>query len=173
MSDTLQKSKFLLFTNDTEKVFVEVYFRDENIWLSQKLMSQLFNVGINTINEHLKNIFSSGELIEDSVIRNFRITANDGKNYQVKFYNLDAIISVGYRVNSKQATQFRIWATAKLKEFMIKGFVLGDERLKNGQHFHQNYFDELIERVRDIRISERNFYQKTMNPILIEKLKKS
>ena len=159
MKQDLTIKKFNLFTKDKKKHFIEVYFHDENIWLSQKLMSELFDVGINTINEHLKNVFSSGELESDSVIRNFRITANDGKNYQVKFYNLDAIISVGYRVNSKKATDFRIWATKHLKEFILKGFVLDDERLKQGQDLDKNYFKELLERIRSIRASERRIYQ--------------
>ncbi len=123
-------------------------------------MAQLFEVDIRTINHHLKNIFESGELKENSVIQYYRITASDGKTYQVRFYNLDAIISVGYRVNSKKATAFRIWATKHLKEFIIKGFVLDDKQLKQGRDLDKNYFDELIERIRDIRTSERNFYQK-------------
>ena len=114
-----------------------------------------------TISEHLTNIFITGELDEDSVVRNFRTTAADGKTYDTKFYNLDAIISVGYRVNSYQATQFRIWATRTLKEYIIKGFVLDDERLKQGNRFFgKDYFDELLERIREIRASERRFYQK-------------
>lgn len=160
MNNPLQKFKFLLFNTGTEKVFVDVYFRDENIWMTQKLMAQLFGVDRTTITKHLKNIFNEGELDEYSVCAKIAHTADDSKNYNTTFYNLDAIISVGYRVNSKQATHFRIWATHKLKEFIIKGFVLDDERLKNGRFFDKNYFDELIERVRDIRTSERNFYQK-------------
>ena len=156
---TLTKKQFNLFTKDHENNFIEVYFYEENIWLSQKLMSQLFDVGINTINEHLKDIFKSEELQENSTIRNFRITARDGKNYQTNFYNLDAIISVGYRVNSKKATDFRIWATKHLKEFILKGYVLDDERLKQGQDFNKDYFKELLERIRSIRASERRIYQ--------------
>ena len=123
-------------------------------------MAELFGVETNTINYHLKEIFKSEELSEDSVIRKIRITAEDGKNYLTNFYNLDAIISVGYRVNSTQATQFRIWATKTLRKYIIKGFALDDERLKNGHKFDQKYFDELLEPIREIRASERNFYQK-------------
>ncbi len=159
MNDLIKKN-FVLFNKDNEEIRVEVFFKDENIWLSQRLMAQLFEVDIRTINHHLKNIFESGELKENSVIQHYRITANDGKTYQVKYYNLDAIISVGYRVNSKKATAFRIWATKHLKEFIIKGFVLDDKRLKQGRDLDKNYFDELIERIRNIRTSERNFYQK-------------
>ena len=158
--NNLVKKNFSIFNRDSEEVKIEVYFKDENIWLSQKLMSLLFEVSIPTINEHLKNIFESKELDKNSVIRNFLITATDGKNYQTTFYNLDAIISVGYRVNSKKATDFRIWATKHLKEFILKGFVLDDKRLKQGMDLDKNYFDELIDRIRDIRTSERNFYQK-------------
>jgi hypothetical protein len=124
-------------------------------------MSELFGVQIPAVNKHLKNIFESGELEENSVISILETTASDGKTYKIKYYNLDAIISVGYRVNSYQATQFRIWATRTLKEFIIKGFVLDDERLKQGnQVFGKDYFDELLERIREIRASERRFYQK-------------
>jgi hypothetical protein len=123
-------------------------------------MADLFEVTVPTINEHLKNIFKTGELTEDSAIRKFRITANDGKSYITSFYNLDAIIAVGYRVNSRQATQFRIWATSVLRDFIIKGFVLDDERLKLGKRFAKDYFDELLERIREIRASERRFYLK-------------
>lgn len=122
-------------------------------------MGELFEVGTNTINYHLKEIFKSGEIDKNSVIRKYRITAFDGKNYKTNFYNLDAIISVGYRVNSSQATRFRIWATERLKEYMLKGFLLDDERLKNGRYFGKDYFRELLERVRSIRASERRIYQ--------------
>lgn len=154
-----EKTEFLLYTSSNGEVKVDVFFHNENIWLTQKKMADLFDVEIPTINEHLKNIFSSGELEENSVIRKFLTTANDGKKYNTNFYNLDAIISVGYRVNSSKATQFRIWATQKLKEFIIKGFVLDDERLKNGGHFGKDYFQELLERIRSIRASERRIYQ--------------
>jgi hypothetical protein len=122
-------------------------------------MAELFEVTIPTINEHLKNIYETGELDENLVIRNFRITAGDGKTYDTKHYNLDSIIALGYRVNSKRATQFRIWATQRLREYIIKGFVLDDERLRQGGG-RARYFDELLQRIRDIRSSERNFYQK-------------
>ena len=123
-------------------------------------MGELFGVASNTITYHLQEIFKSEELTQDSVTRIFRATASDGKKYNTKFYNLDAIISVGYRVNSIQATKFRQWATATLKEFMIKGFVLNDDMLKNGKKFGKDYFDELLERIKEIRASERRFYQK-------------
>lgn len=160
---SLQKSKFLLFSSGEEKIFVDVYFRDENIWMTQKLMGQLFSVDTDTISYHLKNIYKEGELIEIATTEEIAVVQKEGSRTvkrKTRFYNLDAIISVGYRVNSKEATKFRIWATEKLKEFVIKGFVLDDERLKNGKYFDKDYFDELIKRVRDIRTSERNFYQK-------------
>ncbi len=157
---SIEFNDILLYTDANGKVKIEVIFEDETFWLSQKKMAELFGVSVSTINEHLKNIFNSNELDENSVIRKFRITAADGKNYNTNFYNLDGIIAVGYRVNSFQATQFRKWATATLKEFIIKGFVLDDERLKQGQRFGKDYFDELLERIREIRASERRFYQK-------------
>lgn len=150
----------LFYETALEKSTIEVLYEEETFWLSQKKMAALFGVEVNTINYHLKEVFKSGELEEDSVIRKFRITASDGKKYSTQFYNLDAIISVGYRVNSKQATQFRIWATKTLREYIIKGFVLDDERLKQGKQFGKDYFDELLERIREIRASERRFYQK-------------
>jgi hypothetical protein len=158
---TDNSSKFILYTSNTGDIKVNVFLENETIWLTQKSIGELFGKSKSTISEHLKNIFSEGELDENSVVRKFRTTANDGKSYETNFYNLDAIISVGYRVNSKQATQFRIWATKTLKEFIIKGFVLDDERLKQGnQVFGKDYFDELLERIREIRASERRFYQK-------------
>lgn len=150
----------LFYETAIEKSTIEVLYEEETFWLSQKKMAALFGVEVNTINYHLKEVFKSGELEEDAVIRKFRITASDGKKYSTQFYNLDAIISVGYRVNSKQATQFRIWATKNLREYIIKGFVLDDERLKQGKQFGKDYFDELLERIREIRASERRFYQK-------------
>lgn len=153
-------NEIIFYTSPEGKKKIAVVFQDENFWLSQKRMAELFAVEANTINYHLKEIFKSGELSEDSVIRKIRITADDGKNYLTAFYSLDAIIAVGYRVNSYQATQFRIWATKTLKEFIIKGFVLDDERLKQGNRFGKDYFDELLERIREIRASERRFYQK-------------
>jgi hypothetical protein len=155
----LVQNQFLLYKNEQGDVKVEVLLQDETIWLTQKKMGDLFSVETNTINYHLKEIFKSSELDENSVIRKIRITASDGKNYDTTFYNLDAIISVGYRVNSKQAVHFRIWATSVLKEYIIKGFALDDERLKNGKHFGKDYFRELLERIREIRTSERRLYQ--------------
>ena len=161
MSDQLEKfDNFVIFQTNKGKVNIEVFFKDDNLWLTQKKMGELFNVETHTINYHLKEIFKSEELKENSVIQKFRITANDGKSYLTNFYNLDAIIAVGYRVNSIQATQFRIWATKILKEYTIKGFVMDDDRLKQIKHFGKDYFDELLERIRDIRASERRIYQK-------------
>jgi hypothetical protein len=157
----MDNAEIILYTTPQGDVRLEVVVEDETVWLTQKAMGELFGVETHTINYHLKEIFKSKELAEDSVIRKIRITANDGKQYLTNFYNLDAIISVGYRVNSQQATQFRIWATKTLKEFIIKGFVLDDERLKQGKKlFGKDYFDELLERIREIRASERRFYQK-------------
>ncbi len=155
------KGKFLLYTANDGAVKVEVFFKEENVWLTQQALADLFGVQIPAINKHLKNIFESGELSENSVISILETTAADGKKYSTRYYNLDAIIAVGYRVNSYQATQFRIWATRTLKELIIKGFVLDDERLKQGKRvFGRDYFDELLERIREIRASERRFYQK-------------
>jgi len=155
------QTDFLLYTSATGDIKAEVFLKDETVWLTQKSMASLFGVKVPAINKHLKNIFDSGELNEDSVISILETTAADGKEYKTKFYNLDAIVSVGYRVNSYQATQFRIWATRTLKEYIIKGFVLDDERLKQGNRiFGKDYFEELLERIREIRASERRFYQK-------------
>ncbi|MBC8344729.1 MAG: virulence RhuM family protein [Candidatus Marinimicrobia bacterium] len=154
-------TEFLLYTTPNEKVKVEIFLRDENIWLTQEKIAALFGVQRPAITKHLKNIFVCGELQENSVCSILEHTAADGKKYDTKFYNLDAIISVGYRVNSKQATHFRIWATAVLKEYIIKGFAMDDERLKNpNQIFGKDYFEEQLARIRDIRSSERRFYQK-------------
>ncbi|MCK9371704.1 MAG: virulence RhuM family protein [Sulfuricurvum sp.] len=153
-------TEFLLYTTPNSDVKVEIFLHNESVWLPQKRMAELFGVDRTVITKHLKNIFDSGELDEDSVSAKIAHTAQDGKNYQTKFYNLDAILSVGYRVNSAQATQFRIWATKVLKEYIIKGFAMDDERLKNGRYFGKDYFDELLERVRSIRASERRIYQK-------------
>ncbi|MBI2448160.1 virulence RhuM family protein [Candidatus Microgenomates bacterium] len=156
---TPQQSRFLLYTTFEGKVNIDVFFQNETVWLTQKKMAELFDVDVRTVNEHLQNIFKSSELSKYSVIRKFRTTASDGKPYNTNFYNLDAIISVGYRVNSTQATRFRIWATQALREYIIKGFAMDDERLKNGSHFGKDYFMELLERVRSIRASERRIYQ--------------
>jgi len=147
-------------SQNNESISVEVLYNEEDFWLTQKSMSKLFNVEINTINYHLKEIFKSEELDEESVIRKIRITANDGKNYNTNFYSLDAIIAVGYRVNSKEATDFRIWATKTLKEYIKKGFIVNSEFLKNGPKFGKDYFDELLVKIKEIRASERRFYQK-------------
>ncbi|MCQ2321301.1 MAG: virulence RhuM family protein [Bacteroidales bacterium] len=153
-------SNIILYTTDSGSVSVQVQYEDGTFWLTQKRMAELFGVEVHTINYHLKEIFQSNELQEDSVIRKIRITAADGKNYLTNFYHLDAIIAVGYRVNSKQATQFRIWATKTLNEFIVKGFVLDKERLKKGPSFGHDYFKELLDEIREIRASERRFYQK-------------
>ena len=154
-----EMTEFLLYTSPGGKVKVEIFFHNENIWLTQKRMAELFGVQRPAITRHLKNIFASGELKEDSVCSILEHTAEDGKRYKVKYYNLDAIISVGYRVNSLQATRFRMWATEHLKEYILKGFLLDDDRLKNGRYFGKDYFRELLERVRSIRASERRIYQ--------------
>ncbi len=160
MSDLLPApdSRIDIFNAPDGQIRVEVRFLDETVWLSQRLMSQLFQVSIPTVNEHLKNVFQEGELAEGAVIRDFRITAEDGKQYLTKHYNLDAIISVGYRVKSPVGTQFRRWATERLRDYMVKGFAMDDERLKDPGGW--DYFDELLERIRTIRASEKRFYQK-------------
>ena len=158
------QTNFLLYTGNDGKVNVEVFLKDETVWLTQKAMAQLFGVNIPAISKHLSNIFESGELQKEatlSILETVQMEGNRQVKRKMEFCNLDAIISVGYRVNSYQATQFRIWATRTLKEFIIKGFVLDDERLKQGnQVFGKDYFDELLERIREIRASERRFYQK-------------
>lgn len=160
-----QTTEFLLYTAPNGTVKVEVLLSNESIWLTQKRMAELFGVGVPAISKHLKNIFDSGELVEDVVVSILETTTEHGavagltQTQQVKYYNLDAVISVGYRVNSAQATQFRIWATALIKEYIIKGFAMDDERLKNGRFFGKDYFRELLERVRSIRASERRIYQ--------------
>jgi hypothetical protein len=157
---------FVIYQTETAKVNVEVYFAHDTLWLTQKVMAQLFNKGRSTITEHLKKIFEEGELDEKLVCRDFRQTTPHGaiagktQTQTVNFYNLRAITAVGYRVNSKEATQFRKWATEILHEYIIKGFAMDDERLKQMKHFGQDYFDEMLERIREIRLSERRFYQK-------------
>jgi hypothetical protein len=150
-------AEFLIFTSKAGENSIPVRYEEGNIWLTQKLMAELFEVSITTINEHLKNIFESKGLNSDSVIRNFLITAVDGKNYKTNFYSLDAIITVGYRVNSIHATQFRQWATEVFREFAIKGYVLDKKRLENGAFLGEDYFEHLLA---EIRLSERRFYQK-------------
>lgn len=149
----------ILYEIENKQETVSVTFKDETFWLTQKAMSELFGVDRTVITKHLNNIFDDEELDKNSVCANFAHTATDGKNYNTNFYNLDAIIAVGYRVNSKQATRFRQWATATLKEYITKGFVLNDDMLKNGKPFGKDYFKELLERVRSIRASERRIYQ--------------
>jgi len=154
-------NEILLYTTPNGKVKVEIYLQNETIWLTQQKIADLFGVQRPAVTKHLKNIFESGELKEDSVSSILEHTATDGKIYSTQFYNLDAIISVGYRVNSSQATAFRIWATERLKEYIIKGFTMDDERLKNPNNvFGKDYFEEQLARIRDIRSSERRFYQK-------------
>lgn len=152
--------EFLTFAVQADEATIEARYENETLWLTQKLMAQLFGVSTPTINEHLKNIFDSKELASDSVIRKFRITAADGKQYNTNHYNLDAIISVGYRVNSNRATQFRQWATQVLREFAVKGYVLDRQRMENGSFLGEDYFEHLLEEIREIRLSERRFYQK-------------
>lgn len=149
----------IVYQAENESVSTNVLFKDETFWMTQKDMAKLFDVNVPAISKHLKNIFESGELTLSAVISKMETTAEDGKIYQTNFYNLDAIIAVGYRVNSKKATQFRIWATGVLREYIIKGFALDDVMLKNGRSFGQDYFKELLRRVRSIRASERRIYQ--------------
>ena len=151
----------MLYKTDNAEVKVEILLQNENLWLTQAKMAELFDVQKAAISKHLKNIFAEGELQENSVVSKMETTAADGKNYNTNIYNLDAIIAVGYRINSKKATMFRIWATQVLKEYIIKGFAMNDERLKNPVNlFGKDYFEEQLERIREIRASERRFYQK-------------
>ena len=156
---TTPDSEILIYTTDDGGIRIDVQMVDETVWLTQARMSQLFEKDKRTISEHIRNVFHEGELDENSVVRKFRTTAADGKNYDVQYYNLDVIISVGYRVKSHRGTQFRQWATGRLREYIIKGFTLDDKRLREGRTA-TDYFDELIDRIRDIRASEANFYQK-------------
>lgn len=153
-------AEFLIFTSQAGENGIEVRFQNETIWLSQKMMASLFDCSIDNIGLHLKNIFKSRELDENSVAEDFSVTASDGKSYKTKHYNLDAIIAIGYRVNSHRATQFRQWATSVLRDFAIRGYVLDKERLKNGAFLSKAYFENLLAEIREIRASERNFYQK-------------
>ncbi|EJU34933.1 toxin-antitoxin system, toxin component, Fic domain protein [Capnocytophaga sp. CM59] len=154
-------AEYLTFVTATGESNIQSLYADENVWLSQKMMGLLYGVEIPTINYHLKKIFEDDELDENSVIRNFLITADDGKTYNTKHYNLSAIIAVGYKVNSERAVQFRKWATQIIEEFTIKGFAMDDERLKNdGTLLGKKYFEEQLQRIREIRLSERKFYQK-------------
>ena len=153
------QGQILVYTSEDGLVKIDVRLENETVWLTQKMMGELFQTTPANINTHLKNIFAESELVRESVVKESLITAKDGKNYHVNFYNLDAVISVGYRVKSAVATRFRIWATRQLREFIVKGFVLDDERLKNPDRPF-DYFDELLRRIQDIRTSERRFYQK-------------
>ncbi len=156
-----QTREIIFYKNESGEAKVEILLQNENLWLTQARIAELFDVDRTVITKHLKNIFAENELDENSVCANFTHTAADGKNYKTKFYNLDAIIAVGYRVNSKKATQFRIWSNKILKEYVIKGFAMNDERLKEPDYyFGKDYFEEQLERIRDIRSSERRFYQK-------------
>jgi hypothetical protein len=154
----MNTGEILIYQNPEGSIKIDVRLEDETVWLTQAQLCELFQKSKATISEHIKNIFDEGELIEISVVRNFRTTAPDGKNYDTNYYNLDVIISVGYRVKSQQGTQFRIWATQRLKEYIVKGFALNDERFKSGTSM--NYFNELQQRIREIRLSEKFFYQK-------------
>jgi hypothetical protein len=154
-------AEYLTFVAANGKGGVEAFYADENIWLTQKMMGVLYDVETHTINYHLKKVFADSELEENAVIRNFRITAADGKNYNTRHYNLSAIIAVGYKVNSERAVQFRKWATTIIQEFTVKGYAMDDERLKNdGSVLGKHYFEEQLQRIREIRLSERKFYQK-------------
>ncbi len=153
-------AEFLIFTRQAGEDGIEVRVEEESVWLTQKLMAVLFDKGRSTITEHLKNIFDSGELDEMAVCRDFRHTAEDGKEYTTRFYKLDAIIAVGFRVNSTRATQFRQWANGVLRDFALRGYVLDKERLKNGAFLSKEYYDNLLAEIREIRASERRFYQK-------------
>lgn len=153
-------AEFLIFSTQAREEGIEVRYEDENLWLTQAMMATLFQVTKQTISEHLLNIFKTKELEELSTVRKFLTVATNGKNYDMQFYNLDAVISVGYRVNSKKATEFRQWATRVLKEFSIKGFVLDRKRLENGAFLGEDYYEHLLEEIREIRLSERRFYQK-------------
>lgn len=157
-----QATDFLIYTTPEGDVKIEAFLHNETVWLTQKKISDLFNVGVPAISKHLDNIYSEGELDKKSTVSKMEIVQREGSRNikrNMEFYNLDAIISVGYRVNSKQATLFRIWATKVLKEFVLKGFAMDDDRLKNGRFFGKDYFKELLERVRSIRASERRIYQ--------------
>lgn len=155
-----ESNDLLIYKNSEGNIIVDAIYKDETLWLTQKGMSKVFDCTTDNISLHLKNIFKDNELDENSVAENSSVTASDGKNYKTKIYNLDAIIAVGYRVNSKKATEFRIWATKVLKEYIQKGFALNDERFTRGNKYDYKYFDELLERIKTIRASERMSYQK-------------
>lgn len=156
----MQGQDIFLFNSSDQSVNVSVYFQKGTFWLAPKTMAELFGVNVPAISKHLKNIFKTEELIENSVVSKMETTATDGKNHKTEFYRLEAILAVGYRVNSTQATDFRKWATQTLNEFIIKGFIIDDKRLKQGKHFRQDYFEEPLELIREIRSRKRRFYQK-------------
>lgn len=158
--DSKNVENFLIYKNDEGEIIVDAILKDETLWLTQKGMAKVFDVNVPAISKHLKNIFEDEELIKDAVVSKMEITADDGKKYNTEVYNLDAIIAVGYRINSKKATQFRIWATKILKEYITKGFALNDERFIRGNKYDAKFFDELLERIKTIRTSERMAYQK-------------
>lgn len=163
MDEKKNNNEILIYQSQDGTIKVDVLFEGETVWLSQSQLSTLFGKSKSTISEHIKHIFEEGELDSSAVVRNFRTTAEDGKEYNTNYYNLDVIISVGYRVKSQQGTQFRIWATQRLRDYITKGFALNDERFKAGSSM--NYFKELLERIREIRISERVFYQQMVKTI--------
>ena len=160
MSELKEQNDLLIYKDENDNIIVDAIYKEETLWLTQKGMAEVFGVKVPAISKRLKNVFESGELEKDSVVSKMEITANDGKNYITEVYNLDAIIAVGYRINSKKATNFRIWATKVLKDYMIKGFALNDERFIKGNKHDAKYFDELLERIKTIRVSERMSYQK-------------
>ena len=153
-------AEFLIFQAEDKGQGIEVIYKDENVWCTQKAMATLFDCSTDNVGLHLKNVFASGELIKDSVTEKISATASDGKNYLTQFYNLDAIISVGYRVNSIRATQFRQWATSVLRQYAIRGYVIDRKRMENGTFLGEDYFEHLLAEIREIRLSERRFYQK-------------
>ena len=159
----MKNDNLIIYKNKEGEVVVDAIYKDETLWLSQKGMAKVFDVQVPAISKHLKNIFDEEELVRNSVISKMEITASDGKKYNTEMYNLDAVIAVGYRVNSRKATEFRIWATKILKEYMLKGFALNDEKFIRGNKYNSRYFDELLERIKTIRASERMAYQKIMD----------
>lgn len=164
--DNFQKGELLIYQTEDGKTKIDVFFEDDTIWLNQKQIAQLYQKGVNTINEHIKHIYEDGELDEQATIRKFRIVQNEGNrkvSREIDYYNLNMILAIGYRVRSPRGNQFRRWASEVLTEYMKKGFVMNDERLKNPKKFGADYFDELLERIRDIRASEKRFYQKVQD----------
>lgn len=156
----MKDNNLIIYKNNEGNIIVDAIYKDETLWLSQKEMAKVFSVGVPAISKHLKNIFEEKELDKTAVVSKMEITAEDGKRYNTDVYSLDAIIAVGYRINSKKTTNFRIWATKVLKEYMTKGFALNDERFIKENKYDYKYFDELLEQIREMRLSERRFYQK-------------